>query len=406
MTESQHPLPEESPETVHSLEELTQVYDYLIDTYGADSSIEKQETRKEPIDWSLPPRPRGLAAFKAVIFGNRPDRPILPPLPTYTETVRTVEMPISPARNPNDTRSATIFRRQSIKEAPVILFHSKSERSEAEAKTRHIGTETTDTHSGGVLYHKLGEDKVEAETGTLWFDYLSKVKEYRDSGEYDRSGYGPFIEQNIDLLRAVEEQMDLQEDDSEVQRNAKQEFDKEQINKSKQFIESWLADIPIPGWTHVEYDDMYTLYRWDYDTRSRKLQIGAVDGRLPTLSITESQSINGPYRLERRWEGLVTHYDVSLDTDDKNLMRYMYKGDFTPEHSSNPEPANKNQYIGELPQEILNQQVMDSINERTESFPNYAIFSLTTQALCNEVMAKYKEFEKLGVVTRVLDKQK
>lgn len=236
-----------------------------------------------------------------------------------------------------------------------------------------------------------------------------KVIDYRDSGEYDRSGYGPFIEQNADLLRAVEEAMGLQENDREIQRDARQEFDQEQIDRSKQLIEGWLADIPTPEWHHVEeYVDWYGNYGGNYDIRYRRLQLRAVDGSsLPSLSVTEEQSNNKPEGLDRRRQGLITRYNITLDDGDENLMRYAFKGDFTPEHSPYPDPSDKNQQVSEQALAIADQQALGAIQDQVAQFPNFALYSLLTQAKCNEVLAQYREFEDQGHVTKVaVDRQK
>lgn len=401
--------PNQGPETEHSFEELAELYNYLVDTYGVDS-------RRENVDISAEqpslPKLTGVAAVKAALFGDHRSNP---PLPTFIETERSVDMPVVPARNPNDTRNASLFRRYTPEhgthpEETALLFNSWTQRSDEEARKRAIGGEHGHRTYDRLFYGLLVEDRrpegqkfKRNETNNIWFDYLTKVKVYRDSGEYERSGYGPFIDQNIDLLRAMEETMDLKENDQEVQRDAKQAFDKEQIERSKQFIQDWLADVPIPEWTYVPVFYWYER-EGDYNVRRRQIELRAPAGSsLPTLSILEYQSENEKIGMSRLRVGLLTRYTVSLG-DEGNLMKYVYQGDFTPATSFYPEPKDKNQYVrtGELPPEILDSTTSEELNERLADFPKFREYALSTQAICNQIMAKYRELEAQGQVTKTV----
>jgi|GEM_PF-4890645 len=271
--------------------ELDQLYGCLIDTYGVDISYERQEI-PSLLDRSAAfelPRLRGLAAVKAAIFGHTPMTPQFPSPETYTVIERGVDMPILPARNSADTRKAMLLRRQSCAEESKLLFQSWSERSEAEAAARGVHTKTIDASPAGTHYRGLGNGKITAETGQLWRDYLSKVKAYRDSGEYDSHGYGPFILQNHDLLVAMEEAMGFTENDLEIKKALKQQYDQEQSALFTKQIVDRLADVPYSEWWRPS-DYSPTLDGPRYDQRSRKIVLAPAEASLPELSITQIET--------------------------------------------------------------------------------------------------------------------
>ena len=69
-----------------------------------------------------------------------------------------------------------------------------------------------------------------------------------------------------------------------------------------------------------------------------------------------------------------------------------------------PEPKDKNQYVrtGELPPEILDSTTSEELNERLADFPKFREYALSTQAICNQIMAKYRELEAQGQVTKTV----